>query len=237
MSTRTRSRGNSTATKFPVETDFDPKKEEAKLDVVLKNLSGDANIPLLLQTLVEMVKRQTQIISTLQEQQKQLVDAFQEAKDVRAPKIDLDLKERNRSIVAYGVKESDAPTNRGKFMADKVTVARLLDVVDAECDAVQVYRMSKSQKKNDDRPDNRPRLLKIVLPSSFHRDMVLKNAKKLKNSEFQGVFIRPSMTKEERDADYLLRQQLRELRAKKDGNYYYISKGAIEIAKPRNSVN
>ncbi|RCN40960.1 hypothetical protein ANCCAN_13102 [Ancylostoma caninum] len=45
---------------------------------------------------------------------------------------------------------------------------------------------------------NRPRLLKVILPSSYFRNMVLNRAPRLKSFHSR-IFIRPSLSKAERD--------------------------------------
>ncbi|KAL6743823.1 hypothetical protein Aduo_016818 [Ancylostoma duodenale] len=46
---------------------------------------------------------------------------------------------------------------------------------------------------------NRPRLLKVILPSSYFTTLTLRRAPKLRSFSVQGIFIRPSLPKSERD--------------------------------------
>ncbi|EYC20476.1 hypothetical protein Y032_0022g645 [Ancylostoma ceylanicum] len=47
---------------------------------------------------------------------------------------------------------------------------------------------------------SRPRLLKVILPSTFFRNLMLRRAPNLRSFQArEKVFIRPSLTKEERD--------------------------------------
>jgi hypothetical protein len=141
--------------------------------------------------------------------------------------IDQEEKERRRSIVVCGLKESMEPTHRGKFKQDFEQVEKLLDTLDIECGPIHVYRMGKPI-------NNKPQFLKVVLPTSFYQSQCLKNAKTLKAAPgYDGVFIRPSMTKEQRQADYELRVRLRELN--KDGISHRIFRG--EIVPIKNSGN
>ena len=80
-----------------------------------------------------------------------------------------------------------------------------MDELDVECGAVHIYRMGKPM-------ENRPRLVKVVLPTSIYQSQCLKFAKNLKTvSGYDGIYIRPSMTKDQLQADYELRKKLREM--------------------------
>lgn len=144
--------------------------------------------------------------------------------------LDPEEKERRRSIVLIGLDESNAGNEREKFKEDKIKVAEIMDELDVGCEPVHVYRMGIPN-------EGKSRLVKVVLPTSFFQSQCLKNAKKLKNSVlYQKVFIRPSRTKEQRQADYLLRQELKACREKKDGFNYYIKNDKV-IKEDRNSKN
>lgn len=166
---------------------------------------------------LQMVKTQQEIISTLQSQTGTIEITAEE-------------KERRRSVVVSGLPESDAHSARGKFIDDTNTVSQLLDAIDVECDAVQTYRLGKPIA-------GRARLVKIVFPTSYFQSDCLKKAKNLKSSNnFKRVFIRPSMTREQREADYLLRQRLRAANeeGKKTGQHYHIYRGDIVLNTPKN---
>ena len=129
-------------------------------------------------------------------------------------------KERRRSIVISGVAESEKHTERERFQDDKQLVEKVLDALDVGCGAANVYRMGK--------PDNKHqgRLIKVVLPTSFFQSACLKNARKLRDfTEFGDIFIRPSLTKQQRKEEYELRAELR--KRKKAGENVKINKGKI----------
>lgn len=202
----------------PIQTiNSDPSSTITEAQQLLESTTGAVSVidfKKMLALLLQIVGQQQTIIHSLQVQQKP------KDGDGDDSTIDAETKERKRSLVIYGMPESKETTGRGKFLDDKSTIGKLLDVLDVECEPTQIYRMGNP--KND-----KPRLVKVVLPSSYYKSDCLKNAKKLKTSEFTGVFIRPSMTKAERDADFLLRQQLREAIARNDGKFYFISKGQV----------
>uniref|UniRef100_A0A914CY38 Transposase n=1 Tax=Acrobeloides nanus TaxID=290746 RepID=A0A914CY38_9BILA len=140
---------------------------------------------------------------------------------------DAEEKERKRSIVISGLSEAVSDTGRGKFKEDKAKVEALLDELDVECGVVHVYRMGKPM-------ENRSRLVKVVLPTSFYQSQCLKFAKNLKTvSGYDGIYIRPSMTKDQLQADYELRKKLREMN--KNGIKHRIYRGEIvPIQNPGN---
>ncbi|EYC04930.1 hypothetical protein Y032_0021g309 [Ancylostoma ceylanicum] len=100
--------------------------------------------------------------------------------------------ERNRSVVISGVTESKAKNSTVRAHDDYVTVKEILDHLSVECNPLSVYRMGKPMTK-------RPRLLKVVLPTSFFQRQMLRRAHWLKSFSVRGIFVRPSLSKAERD--------------------------------------
>uniref|UniRef100_A0A0N4WGI1 Nucleic-acid-binding protein from transposon X-element n=1 Tax=Haemonchus placei TaxID=6290 RepID=A0A0N4WGI1_HAEPC len=110
---------------------------------------------------------------------------------------------RSRSIVISGLEEGQdglRPSARQRDLEDKV--AEVLVAVDVECRPVEIYRMGKPNSKH-------PRVVKVVLPSRVHR-RALASARLLRDAGFPKVFIRRSMTEDERKREYELRQEARE---------------------------
>ncbi|EYC02055.1 hypothetical protein Y032_0102g3458 [Ancylostoma ceylanicum] len=100
--------------------------------------------------------------------------------------------ERKRSIVIAGIAECEANLSSTKVIYDNNCVRRILDHLSIQCHPVAVYRMGRIN-------SNRPRLLKVVLPSSYYSSLTLRRAPKLKSFSVRGIFIRPSLPKCERD--------------------------------------
>lgn len=98
----------------------------------------------------------------------------------------------SRSIVMLGLPE------RGEDSAD---IENVFKVIDQSARAVEYFRMGVSQQNSTG--ISKPRLLKVILPSSSVVRSVLLNATKLKSSGFSGVYIRRSMPSQDRA---LLRQ-------------------------------
>lgn len=119
-------------------------------------------------------------------------------------KADLD----NRSIVMVGLLERGTDSN---------DVSELIKAIDPSAGAVECYRMG-NVTGNEDKA--KPRLLKVVLPSATVARSVLQAAHKLKESvRFRSVFIRKSMSREERLLMVKLHSQRKEFnkQAKEDG--------------------
>ncbi|PIO76882.1 hypothetical protein TELCIR_01034 [Teladorsagia circumcincta] len=116
----------------------------------------------------------------------------------------IESEKRARSIVISGLKEAPndlPPSHRQKSLEDDVS--KVLDALKVECRPSEIYRIGKSDPK-------RPRLVKVVLPARSHWRTALANARLLRDAGFPQVFIRKSMTLEERQRDFELRQMARD---------------------------
>uniref|UniRef100_A0A7I4XTA6 Uncharacterized protein n=1 Tax=Haemonchus contortus TaxID=6289 RepID=A0A7I4XTA6_HAECO len=126
------------------------------------------------------------------------------------------------SIVTSGLDEIQgaAPAStRQKDLEEKVTA--VLDVLDLECRPAEVYRMG--------RPDpERPRLVKVVLPTRTHWRRALANARLLRGAGLSNVFIRKSMTEDERKRESELRQQARERNKGKTLREWVVYQGQLK---------
>lgn len=100
--------------------------------------------------------------------------------------------ERRRSIVLSGIPESSASSSIERASHDTKLVHSVLDFLNIECIPCSVYRMG--------RPDcNRSRLIKVLLPSSKFQEVAVRRAPRLRSFFHKGVYLRPSLTKEERE--------------------------------------
>ncbi|EYC42576.1 hypothetical protein Y032_0526g2944 [Ancylostoma ceylanicum] len=100
--------------------------------------------------------------------------------------------ERQRSIVISGIPESNssAPIERSYY--DLQCVNSILNHLDVECIPCSVYRMGRYNA-------TRGRLVKVVLPTTKFQQLAVKRASRLRSFSHKGVYLRPSLTKEERD--------------------------------------
>ena len=97
----------------------------------------------------------------------------------------------SRAIVLSGVPESDSkfPVSRNDDDVRKVRL--VVNSLGVEVSPVAVYRMGQM--------GSRPRLLKVILPTSKHQRQLCDRSRWLRDSQFHGVWLRASLPKEERD--------------------------------------
>jgi hypothetical protein len=150
--------------------------------------------------------------------------------------------ERQRSIVISGLPE--APPNALSVMRDaheKNSVFSLIDLCKPpppppdgdpreqrqppqqqpapEVCVVAAYRMGQQS-------NGRPRLLKVVFATRSMQRAVLSASRHLRSDpQYAEVYVRPSLTKEQRDAEFQLREECRRLRAQ--GHRCSIRNGAV----------
>ena len=99
--------------------------------------------------------------------------------------------ERNRSLVFGNLLEDTSLAPQAQADRDVALVAQILNTVGVSAKPVSIYRMGRFSHE-------KPRLLKVVMPSSKLQQFVLKNSSYLYNSCFRGVFIRKSLSLAER---------------------------------------
>jgi hypothetical protein len=136
-------------------------------------------------------------------------------------------KERKRSLVVIGLPEPthDRPSEFAK--ADNETATSMLDTLGIRATPSAVYRMGR-----DNVNRKGPRLMKIVLPASHFQRQALSSLREKRQAlralpGFQRAFIRPSLSPAELEQDRLLRDRLKETRAKNPGVRIWIRKGQL----------
>ncbi|KAG5640404.1 hypothetical protein DXG03_008782 [Asterophora parasitica] len=129
---------------------------------------------------------------------------------------------RQKSLVVAGLPEPDASLGlEDRCEADRKGVARLLGYLQVDTMPNQIFRMGKQSL-------DRPRLLKLVMPARSFVFTALKNATKLRgNSDFEGIYIRQSMTREELSRHQEMRATVRDLRAKDSASPFVVYRGEI----------
>ncbi|VDO26096.1 unnamed protein product [Haemonchus placei] len=135
----------------------------------------------------------------------------------------VDEDKRSRSFVISGLEEASPQMRPSERQIDlEGKVRDVLDCLNVECRPVEIYRLGKPA-------TDRPRLVKIVLPSKSHWRTAFKNAKNLKfSSQLKSVFVRRSMTQEERSRDYELRQQAKDRNRGKDKREWVVFRGGLK---------
>lgn len=99
-------------------------------------------------------------------------------------------RERSRAIVIRGIPESQNTNPVARSDDDLYHVKCLINSLGVECSPVCCYRMG--------RVGSFPRLIKCILPTSKHQRTLIARAPWLRSSAYRGVWIRPSLTEEER---------------------------------------
>lgn len=108
------------------------------------------------------------------------------------PVIDFSTIERNRSVVVAGLPESKVGHASSRVLEDYNHLRAMMDHLSIDCSCIAVYRLGRPS------PD-RSRLVKVILPSSYFARTMINRAPLLKSFHIKGVYIRASLTKEERD--------------------------------------
>lgn len=126
-----------------------------------------------------------------------------------------------RSIVIANLDEALGDTRPSERQKDlECKVSDILDVVNVECRPSAIYRMGTFDPA-------RRRLVKVVLPTTTHWRLCLANARLLRGSRFSEVYIRKSMSPEERKRDFDLRQEARERNKGKAEREWVVYRGQL----------
>ncbi|KAF1751228.1 hypothetical protein GCK72_017782 [Caenorhabditis remanei] len=140
---------------------------------------------------VELVKQQNKL--------KEIESALEKSSQVKVVEAEdpAEAKERRRSVVLLNVPESKSYFQHERNLLDVTSINLLFRHLNLGCQPVALYRMGK------ERTDGKPRLLKLVLPSSQMQRELLKVAPQLKSFDTRGhppVYVRRSMSKLELEA-------------------------------------
>ena len=150
-----------------------------------------------------MMERQDSFVSTVTATIEKIVAKF----TMPASSLTADEEEKRiRSLVFIGVPEAQSKEPQMRETDDCGTIKSMLN--DIDCDAVprEIYRMGA-------RKDSSQRPIKVIFANSHATIQVLRNASRLKDHpNYRRVFIRPSLTPEQRQKDFELRQELRKRR-------------------------
>ncbi|EYC20166.1 hypothetical protein Y032_0022g484 [Ancylostoma ceylanicum] len=133
----------------------------------------------------------------------------------------IEADKRARSIVISGLEE---PTESMRLLDRGLDLERkvcdILEIVKVDARPSEVFRMGKPNSA-------KPRLVKVVLPSTSCWRTALSNSRLLRSSASSNVFIRKSMTPEERKREFELRQIARERNKGKKDREWVVYKGQL----------
>jgi hypothetical protein len=138
-------------------------------------------------------------------------------------------KERKRSLVVIGLPESTDGDSISRADSDHTAVVNMLRALDIECRPDKQYRMGRTdvQRKG-------PRLLKVVMPSSFlqRRTLAALKSRRVQLQKvpgFQRALVRPSLSPEQLAVDRELRENLKEKKKVNPKVRMWISRGQIVV--------
>ncbi|WKY13700.1 hypothetical protein Q1695_004492 [Nippostrongylus brasiliensis] len=150
----------------------------------------------------------------------------------------VDTDKRLRSVVFYGVPEAkkSLPPSVWQAHTEKF-ISDVLDTLEVEARPVELFRMGVMQ-------EGKPRLVKCVFASRRFQVETLSRSRRLRSCPlFQNIYVRRSMTRDERERERELRQRARELNEKEHGGsrVYVVYRGELmkvsDIPNFRNDPN
>ena len=133
-------------------------------------------------------------------------------------------EDRKNNIILFNIPEHEDSERGNKW--DRRSAANVCDFVVPDINhEIKIERLGVRRKPTPDIPSPKPRPIKVFLKDSNVRDRILKNARRLKNSAHQHVGISADKTKQERDRDYLTRNEFK--KRKSDGEDIVLYRGEI----------
>ncbi|KHJ96697.1 hypothetical protein OESDEN_03337 [Oesophagostomum dentatum] len=131
-------------------------------------------------------------------------------------------EKKERSIVITGLTEwgQDKPLFERQKNFEQ-NVAEILDILKVDCLPEVTYRMGKFDV-------NKPRTVKVLLPSRSHWVRALSNAYLLRRSKFSNVYVRRSMSASERTREFELRQEARSRNEGKPTREWVVYRGQLK---------
>ncbi|KHN88113.1 hypothetical protein Tcan_13758 [Toxocara canis] len=110
---------------------------------------------------------------------------------------------RERSVVLVRVNEVTDVPPRERNNVDCGTALDIFGTINSDSVPHQIFRMGSQQ-------EGRKRPVKVIFGNSHDAKQVLRNARSLKGTRFQHVFIRPSLTAEEKKKQWEEHQKRRQ---------------------------
>jgi len=115
-----------------------------------------------------------------------------------------EIESRKLNITIGGIPEPTGETNEERQGQDEAAVKELLNGMDGPDEIVEAKRVGK-------REEDKPRILKVILPSMTNKGAILKKAHKLSHHEAtKNIFIRPDLTPLQRVTQRQLHRDLYE---------------------------
>jgi hypothetical protein len=150
----------------------------------------------------------TKQITSLKTEQQQVT------KQISTLKTDIQADNRSKNVVIFGLEENcETP------LVDSLTELLNDCSMKIPIDKSSCYRLGQKS-------SSKSRPVKLMLPSEAEKWEVLRRINSIKPS---GVFARKDLTKEEQEADFVLRQELKDTREKDPKNTYKIIRNKVTL--------
>ena len=181
--------------------------EDAEFATICAQLMADEQQSPLIKLLLATIKKMTGQMDQLMEQNKRLLEENTMLKSLsQAPNWENQYYDHrhNRSLVVSDLKESTLEIASKRLEKDEEMVQQMLDVFDIEVRPLAVFRMGK-------KVADKPRLLKIEFASRSVVAKIMTRKKAMsKHDDFKRVYIRPSMSFEDRQKRKQLQNECNE---------------------------
>ena len=208
----------------------------------------ESSVAFALKTFNEVKKRQDEIEDKLNKVSDLLLENVKNTEQIseRMDKIDnlievrvadyfkeREEKERKKlNIIIHGIPESMKKEPGDRKGEDTTVVKKIFSKLGVEAEVDNVIRLGKVV-------ENGNRLTKVVLNDFEKKREILNNAKRLKScQEFGRIFISPDMTREEREQDKKLRDEVKNKRdtEQRDGYKWVIKNRKVICLDPRGNL-
>ena len=182
--------------------DSDDKRFDKLADIVLKIAEQNAEI-------LQNMKRDMMVEEKLKVNVREILDNRKDAED------------RGKNMICFNVPEGDKSEDddeEGELERDdRQLVTQICNFVYTEPGQLPTFeegdlsfeRLGPKRKPTAENPSPKPRPIKVFFKDVATKDKILRNAKKLKGSIFSYVGLSADKSKEEREADYAKRMELR----------------------------
>jgi hypothetical protein len=133
---------------------------------------------------------------------------------------------RKANVICFGMEESSEEETMARIEHDTKYVQDILTSLHCEDSEIkQVIRLGKKPSKEEIQSGKKPRPLKVVLGTETSKNEVMNKARKLRSTQYQGIFIVQDMTQKERQLRKVLVEERDQRKA--NGEDVVIAQGKV----------
>ena len=121
------------------------------------------------------------------------------------------------NLIILRLPEQKTNDSTEEYQKDEIEVKKIFEKTNPELKAEmeKVLKENKIMRLGKRKPDsNKPRPIKITLPDVDMKKQIFRGCKNLKDSDYKNISVQNDLTAEEREANFKLRQELRERKGK-----------------------